>query len=216
VIVLTESTYSSDLNPSDMSDWVLNYMGGTPLLSISGNSFRAVAPTASVVSSGSSAEEPTDFLGIAQQLGVHFLPLTWLPALNTVGRGATAEIRESYVNDQLEFAFKRLDLDALKPGQKCSLQPLMAELAILGQPSVRGHPNILTLEGISWDVRKGAGAWPVLVFRKSRCGDLANLMRRGAGKSLTQLERLDLCADIAEAIIVMHSNGELKTHYALG
>ena len=49
-----------------------------------------------------------DFLGAAQSLNIDFLPITWQPALDIVGEGGTAEIRQALINVQMTFAFKHL------------------------------------------------------------------------------------------------------------
>jgi serine/threonine protein kinase len=150
------------------------------------------------------------FLGLAQQLKVDFLPISWLPALDMVGLGAMGEIREAYMNAQVELAFKRLVSDVGAQSSATYLQPLMAELSILGHPSLRKHPNIMTLEGVCFEVKDKGDAWPVLVFRKSRNGDLARFMSHGDGKAMHFDDRLKLCADIAEAIMTMHSIGKIN------
>src|SRR5271169_1466246 len=47
------------------------------------------------------------FLATVQWREIDCLPITWQPALDSIGRGATAEIRQSLVNIQMSFAFKR-------------------------------------------------------------------------------------------------------------
>lgn len=153
-------------------------------------------------------EDFLTFLGIAQHLNIDMIPITWLPAMDVIGRGATAEIRENIATLQIRLAFKRLNLERLSEGER-SIKPLIAEMSILGQPSIREHPNILTLEGVCWDVAKGGDVWPVLVFQKSEHGDLAKFMVRAPGKDLCAEDRLRLCADIAAAVMTMHSNGKV-------
>src|SRR6266704_7017975 len=46
------------------------------------------------------------FLGVAQQCRFDFFPITWLPGLENVGEGATAEIREALVDIQMSYVFK--------------------------------------------------------------------------------------------------------------
>ena len=46
-------------------------------------------------------------LGIVQKLDIDFLPIIWQPALDAAGNGAIAEIRQSLINVQTSFAFKR-------------------------------------------------------------------------------------------------------------
>ena len=48
------------------------------------------------------------FLSTAQSLKIDFLPITWAPALMAVDRGGTCEIRQSLVNVETAFVYKRL------------------------------------------------------------------------------------------------------------
>jgi hypothetical protein len=146
------------------------------------------------------------FLGIAQSLKIDFLPITWQPALDTIGHGGTAEIRQTLINIQTSFAFKRLV--STRSGEEAkNFQALIAEISVLGQPSIREHPNIITLEGICWDIiPETEQVWPVLVFEKAPLGDLLVFMEQGAGNKLGLEDRLKLCIDIATAVADMHSN----------
>jgi hypothetical protein len=164
---------------------------------------------------GTPADTPYDFLsilGIAQTLKIDFLPITWQPALEMVGHGGTAEIRQALVDLQMNFAFKRLI--SVEPTQSTtdetkSFRTLIAEISALGHPLIRDHPNIIKLEGICWDVVPGGEkVWPVLVFEKARHGDLQTFMEQAEGKRLSLEERLNLCADITIAVHDMHSNSE--------
>ncbi len=155
------------------------------------------------------AEEFIAFLGRAQQLKVDFLPITWSPALDIVGAGATAEIRKAYVNASVELAFKRYKS---RTSERISLKPITTEISILGIPSIRRHPNILTLEGISFEVKSESNVLPILVFEHSRHGDLEAFMRRNHGRTMSFADRLGLCADIAAAIGTLHLNGKNHTH----
>jgi hypothetical protein len=148
------------------------------------------------------------FLGIAQSLKIDFLPTTWQPALDTVGLGGTAEIRQALLNLQMSFAFKRLI--STQPAERAkNFQALIAEISVLGQSSIRDHPNIIKLEGICWDIIPETGnVWPVLVFEKAQLGDLLAFMEQGAGKTLSLEDRLQLCVDIATAVADMHLNCE--------
>ena len=152
------------------------------------------------------------FLGIAQSLRIDFLPITWQPGLDSLGQGGTAKIHQALVNLQMSFAFKRLastgpaQLEAYKIR---NFRALIAEILVLSHPSIHDHPNINRLEGICWDVVSGCEkVWPVLVFEKARYGDLQTFMERAEGKILTIEERLNICADIAIAVMDMHSSGE--------
>jgi hypothetical protein len=152
------------------------------------------------------------FLGIAQSLKIDFLPITWQPALDSLGQGATAELRQALVNLQMSFAFKRLVSTGpaqLEMDETENFRALIAEISILGHPSMRDHPNIIRLEGICWDLVSGSDkVWPVLVFEKSQHGDLQAFMGRAEGKRLTLGERLNICANIALAVMDMHSSSK--------
>lgn len=167
------------------------------------------------------------FLGVAQRLRIDFLPITWSPPLDRIGQGATAEIREAPANLQFSFAFKRplfrpcLDF---KDFEARILPSLIAEISTLGLKSIRRHPNIITLEGICWEViswegesisreelytsRKG-GLLPVLVFETSKYGDLHHFMMQEAGRNLSLAQKIEICTDVAKAVTEMHFHGEL-------
>ena len=165
------------------------------------------------------------FLGIAQSLQIDFLPITWQQGLGNIGEGATGEIREALLDKDTSFAFKRrlfrrsFNFEELM-GQ--ILPTLVAEISILHIPSIRDCPNIINLVGVCWEVYceddytlsrdepvdfARAAVIPVLVFQKSRFGDLHTFMMHGAGKTLSFDERLHLCIGIVEAISEMHARG---------
>lgn len=174
------------------------------------------------------------FLGVAQKLEIDFLPITWQPGLDRIGRGATAEIREASMSLQASFAFKRpifqssFEFDELEDR---ILPSLIAEISILGHPLIRQHPNIIQLEGICWEVFSGegesvsrdrpiqsakGGIVPVLVFEKTNHGDLRGFMMNHTGKQLGFTERLEMCIAVAKAVADMHSNStSLSTIYGL-
>lgn len=169
------------------------------------------------------------FLGIAQRLRIQLLPITWQPALDRIGQGATAEIRESVATINFSFAFKRPDVRSFfdfEAFERRLLPCLIDEISILGLPRIRKHPNIIDLEGICWEVISGKGMRisreipvdftggdqgivPVLVFQKSKYGDLYHFMMQDAGKELSFSDKIDLCIDVARAIAEMHSQGRL-------
>lgn len=93
-----------------------------------------------------------DFLGVAQSLKIHFLSITWQPALDKVGEGGTAKIRQALIDIRMTFAFKRLKHPLHGEQESRNLRALIAEISILGHPAIRPHPNIITIEGICWDV----------------------------------------------------------------
>jgi hypothetical protein len=177
---------------------------------ISGRLLRTAAP-AKCTATESQCDFLT-FLSVAQNLEVDFLPITWQPALDSIGQGGTAKIRQALVNLQMSFVFKRLV--SIVPAQTETdeirkFRALIAEISVLRHPSIRDHPNIIRLEGICWDVVSNSEkVWPVLVFEKARHGDLHTFMGQAKGKKMTIEERLNICIDIAIALMDMHSSSK--------
>ena len=149
-----------------------------------------------------------DFLGVAQSLKIDFLPITWQPELDKVGEGGTARILQSLINIQTTFAFKCLKHPWSRMNGYQYMRALIAEVSVLGHPSIRYHPNVAAIEGICWDVVLGGKeVWPVLVFEKARYGDLNKFMTSGPGKELYSKHRLEVLFDIALAIRHLHATG---------
>lgn len=188
----------------------------------SGSEFESAAP-----------QKPLDrcdlvtFLGAAQALKIDFLPITWQPALDLIGQGATAEIRKALMNSHMSFAFKRPKfITLLNVDFEMRVLPfLTAEISILSHPSIRKSPNIVRLEGICWEIFSEAytfpgeaqfdgtrgGIMPILVFEESKYGDLRNFMTCSVGRNLGLKDKLRLCVDIARAVEKMHSNREFSS-----
>ncbi len=157
-----------------------------------------------------------DFLGVAQSLKLDFLPFTWQPELDTVGKGGTAEIYQELVNVRLTLAFKRLRRPRSVIEEIRNLQALVAEISVLGHPAIQRHPNIADITGIAWDVVSGGEkVWPVLVFDKTECGDLFRFMTEGPGKELDFRDRLDLLYDVGLAVRTLHLHGMLSRSQSL-
>lgn len=144
------------------------------------------------------------FLAITQRLNIDILPINWQPAMDRVGEGATAEIRQSLVNLQTNFVFKRFkgSLD-----ESAVVHALISEIMILADTHIRKHENIIKLEGICWDIPvDGYDIRPVLVFEKSQYGDLEQFLSSDSGSNIDSQTRLKLCLDVGLAILSMHSN----------
>lgn len=128
------------------------------------------------------------FLGLAQHFNVNLLPLTWQPALDIVGRGATSQICQAYLSLQTSFAFKSFASVAVptNAGEVSTFRALISELSLLSDSIVRLHPNINPLVGVCWDaITDRSKVWPVFVFEKTQCGDLYRFMETAAGVGLT-------------------------------
>ena len=170
----------------------------------SGYSLQALAPAGKVIE-----WDILTFLGVVQKLNIDFLPVTWQPALEMIGRGATAEIRQALVYSQTGFAFKHTRRSRLEEDETATLRALIAEVLVLGHPLIREYRQIITLEGISWDVvNGGASILPVPVFEKAPHGSLLQFMMHDLGRRLRFSDRVSLCADIAEAVVQMHRNSQ--------
>lgn len=158
-----------------------------------------------------------DFLRVAQSLQIDFLPITWQPAMDKVGEGGTAKIRQALINVQMTFAFKHLMHPRSSMEESRNLHALIAEISILGHPVVRNHPCVADILGICWDViDSGEQVWSVLVFEKTSCGDLHRFMTSGPGKDLGPKNRLDLLFDVALAVRDLHTIGRLPNTLPFG
>jgi serine/threonine protein kinase len=76
---------------------------------------------------------------------------------------------------------------------------------------VKGHPNIVNLQGICWDVdstQDNVAIWPVLVFKKSTEGDLGQFMASEASNDLKPSTALGLLQDIAKGVSCLHTSGK--------
>jgi hypothetical protein len=205
--IMTEvSSTSSDFDVALLSYSSLSY-------SASDGIFPAPlpAPNASLLSAHVSPS-PTvshlflSFLALVQHFQIDFLPITWHSGLLDARRGGTAQLHQMAIDLQSAFAFKRPSPLRGERAQK-DLLVLSTEISVLGRAVMRGKKNVVTLEGIAWDVEGKAGqVWPVLVFEKAPWGDLMTFMQRGAGKVLGVGERLSLCADVLVAMGVLHGH----------
>ncbi len=153
--------------------------------------------------------EGCDLLGVAQALKVDFLPLIWQPALDSVGEGGSATIRQASMNVQMAFAFKNLKRPETITEEIQTWRVLLGEISILSHLANRRHPNVVDIEGICWDVVAAEGKiWPVLVFEKTGHGDLKRFMTEGAGSQLSINARIDILFDVAHAVRDLHASGE--------
>jgi hypothetical protein len=133
---------------------------------------------------------------------VHYLPITWQPALSSLGVGGSATISQSTFCADMPLAFKRFHDDGC-----FDFLPLISEVLILSQPPIQSHPNIINLEGICWEIKpRTEKAVPVLVFEKA-AWDLKQFMNVGEGINMSIEDRLKVCADIGSAIMALHAYG---------
>ena len=138
------------------------------------------------------------FISIAQKHNVDFIPTRWQPGFGLLGEGGYGRVNQSLVNLQFSFAFKRI---------RHSSEPNETFTEAITEPVIRDHPNIIKLEGICWEVNPEADRiLPVLLFEKSREGDLHRFLGSAEGRGLSVTAKLSICADIAEALICLHDS----------
>ncbi|RBQ99950.1 hypothetical protein FVER53590_12516 [Fusarium verticillioides] len=179
-------------------------------------------------------DDPTTFTsGLTDSESRHYQhpaylkAVAWEPGRQLIGRGGTSQINQSVVTLQASFAFKRVsEEDRLNKTEEDIYRCLINEVLVLCHPRVRGHSNILDLQGVCWDVspenqdaaspdlEKQYKIWPVLVFEKSQLGDLFDFAGRPNTQKLTIMERWMVCLDIGKAITHMQSSnvihGDIK------
>ena len=197
----TETMFSS--GNSRNSDWMFSRDSG--LVSHSDGTF----PRYSASTSRTNRIVQSDliaFLSVVQKCDVDYLPITWQPALNTLGVGGSGTISQSTFITERPLAFKRFhDRDFENPDG--GFLPIMSEVLILSQPPIRNHPNIVDLEGICWEIRPlTKKAVPVLVFEKASC-DLQKFMNVREGMEMPFEDRVKICANIGDAIMALHAYG---------
>ncbi|KAI1111819.1 hypothetical protein F5Y14DRAFT_424139 [Nemania sp. NC0429] len=164
------------------------------------------------------------FLAAVQNLEVEILPLQWQSTRSLIGKGGTSQISQAVINLETSIAFKRVsEQDKLRLDDEEIFRRIISEILVLAHEGIRGHPNILELQGVSWDVSsppkgnsseiqsaesmKDTKIWPVLLFEMSRYGDLGRFAALPAGRSLDHSARLDICLQIGTALATMNSNG---------
>ena len=144
------------------------------------------------------------FLSIVQKYNVDYLPITWQPALSTLGDGGSGTISQSTFMSKKPLAFKRFH-DSENPD--AIFLPMMSEVLILSQPPIQNHPNIVDLEGVCWEIKPSTEkAVPVLIFEKASW-DLQQFMNVPEGRDMMFEDRLKICADVGGAVAALHAYG---------
>lgn len=156
-------------------------------------------------------DEHYDFislLGLAQKLDIPFLSITWQPALDLLGEGASAEVYQSTVYKSVALAFK--DSMAKKTGKrKMGFKDIMREMLIVRAPFFHQlSPNIITLLGISWNIDPYENrVWPVLVYRKGLHGTLRNYICDQERMEETLKDTVSICSGVLHGLAALHSAG---------
>ena len=162
------------------------------------------------ISASDSHADLLAFLSTAQSNHTDFLPIAWYPAYN-LGRGSFAILNQSPVKAELSFAYKWLGWNGQVQDEDTEdLSSSISELAILRHESVANHPNVITLEGISWEVApENNRILPVLVFEKATYGDLFQFRDTEEGQNLDFRQKVSLCAQILDVLYTLHASRKL-------
>ena len=125
----------------------------------------------------------------------------------TIKGGATGLVHDIKLSSNHGVIFKRYK----ESSRLETFKAIIAEIMILKHPVFAKHPNIVDLDGITWDVEVPDGqdpqVTPVLVFSRAEHGTLADFLRSSPGRGLSFGKRLRLCIDIALALEAIHAFG---------
>jgi serine/threonine protein kinase len=163
-------------------------------------------------------------LAVAAALEVNVLPLTWRPALEELGKGATGQISQSPLNAQISLAFKRFSSTTNDNGdltetelRRRQYDAIVAEVVALSTSKIYNHPNVANLEGICWEVEKLSGEiWPVLAFRKADCGSLNHFLSLPDAEDMDLDDLIDICGEVAKGLRIMHlCSKELRLDFSV-
>ncbi|KAF1963917.1 kinase-like protein, partial [Bimuria novae-zelandiae CBS 107.79] len=145
------------------------------------------------------------FLALVHRPSLDIVFAKWDAYQTSLGHGATGQVDQSSLNLRANLAFKRAKEIRRSRNISDEFRVLISEVLTLTQPSTRYHPQIITLEAVSWEFHPETGyAWPVLLFEKAHHGDLLSFLQPSKGQVLSFKERLRLCKDVALALISLH------------
>ncbi|KAL8689078.1 MAG: hypothetical protein Q9218_005167 [Villophora microphyllina] len=154
----------------------------------------------------------TTFIATAIERSVDFVPISFLPGLKPLGQGGTAQIQQSIINLEASFALKQINFpNAENPDEADIIRAAIVELIVLTHPGLSDHPNVLKLEGVCWDSSDLTRPFrPILITEKCSHGDLGAFMSK-SGHKVTPGNRVEICADIINAVLSLHANGSAMT-----
>lgn len=135
------------------------------------------------------------FLGLMNHFDVPLLPLTWQPALATLGRGSTAKVNQALVHAGMSYAFKRMRTEK-------NFERWVNEVMVLTR--LRGHPNISSVEACCLEILDNGKLSPVLVFQMAELGDLEKYMRSDLAEHMEFQDSLRLCLDVGAGLKAIH------------
>jgi serine/threonine protein kinase len=151
------------------------------------------------------------FCGAVQALELDFLPISWQPQSGLIGRGGTSEIHQLLLSLETSLAFKAIDVGDISRTRTAEdleniYSLLLTEVQHMGRKSILSSPYIHKVEGVCWSLNKRTGVVdPVLVYEKTRHGDMYRFMTSGQGKSLDISGRIKMCRDVAIGLETLHA-----------
>ena len=174
---------------------------------------RLAYPLAAVSQPKQAFTSLVDFLSIAQQQDVYFMPVGPQASLGALGRGMSGLVNQSIADVMTSFAFKQFvgsDFDD-ENFVDSVYSSIITEIMVMQHEPIKQSPHIVDLIGVCWDVdMKSKRVWPIVVTHKANCGDLEGFLFEN--RNMAPENRLLLCANIVEAVELLHSCGT----YALG
>lgn len=125
----------------------------------------------------------------------------------TIKGGASGLVHDIALSSNHGIIFKRYK----ESSRFENFKAIIAEIMVLKHPVFAKHPNIVDLDGITWDVEisdeQPPQVTPVLVFRRAEHGTLAEFLRSSSGRGSSLGKRLRLCTDIGLALEAIHAFG---------
>lgn len=132
----------------------------------------------------------------------------------TIRAGASGIVHDQALSSGRGIIFKRYRTTP-HSSRRDVFKAIISEVMVLKHPVLARHPNIVDLDGITWDVEVERGqppqVTPVLVLKRAEHGNLADFFRTSQGQSSTLKRRLQLCIDVALALDAMHTYGNVIT-----
>ena len=151
------------------------------------------------------------FLAIADIHQIDLAYFRWDDALGSLGAGGTAHVSQSTYTARASLAFKRYASSPkwTKADLSKEYQVAIAEALALSHDPTRWHPNLVTLEGITWESSPDTQQFlPVLLFEKATHGDLCSFFNSSISDTMDFPTRLRLCQHIGTGLVALHRFGE--------
>lgn len=164
-------------------------------------------------------------IACAQQRGIDLVGLSPLEVQGQLGQGGQATVTQTRASVDTVLAFKKpspkgvgswLSTRSLSKKIENVYRDVATEVMALGELGIRGHPNIIQLQAISWEVqnnrtwtfKKAPRVWPVLLMERADHGDLQSYMATKEGSELSFEDKIEFCHGIASAIAAAHRKGK--------